>query len=155
MPSGDRKYIYKGKDGRDAQLIYNFQGLNHIKGTCDNDAQTGFMVRYDGNDTLYDLNIESAQKGGGTNLLFALIDLCYALRNLEGIEIHHIKGDLSPYDNDVNRLIYWKIYNRLKETYLDVELKYYDSQHDPLPLTQAATSPEYYKKVRYMEFVFP
>lgn len=155
MLSSDKKYIYKGKNGRYTELTYNFQGLNQIRGIYDNDPHTGFVIFYDQNDTLYDLNIESTQKGGGTNLLFALIDFCYALRQLKGIEIHYIKGDISSLDRDQNREIYREIYEDLKETYPDIGLKYYDYQNNLLPLDDAAYLSKYKGKVRHFEFFIP
>lgn len=72
--------------------MYDFQKFNSIKAIYEDDAQTGLLVLYDGNDTLYDLRIESRQSGGGTNLLFALIEFCFAIRKTEGIKIHKIRG---------------------------------------------------------------
>lgn len=96
------------------------------------------------------------QRGGGTNLLLALIDFCFAIRETEKVEIHLIKGEISPLDNDKNREIYRMIYEKIKdEINSNIEMRYYNSNHEELPLDDAAFLSKYERKVRYLEFILP
>lgn len=149
------EYIYV-RNGHTTKVLYDFQKFNFIKAIYENDARTGLLALYDGDDTSYDLQMESMQRGGGTNLLFALVDFCFAIRKIEGIEIHKIRGDMVPTDRYVNREIYRAIYNKLvKELNSDIELKYYDADYEELPFDQASYSQKYKGKVRHLEFILP
>ncbi len=144
------------KNGHTTKVMYDFQKFNSIKAIYEDDAQTGLLALYDGNDTLYDLQIESRQSGGGTNLLFALIEFCFAIRKTEGIKIHKIRGDMVPTDRDINREIYRAIYDKLvKELNSDIKLKYYNVNYEELPFDQASYSQKYKGKVRHLEFILP
>lgn len=153
---GNKEYVYVGKNSHNCKVTYNFQGVNKVKAVYEEDEQTALWVLYDGNDTLYDLQVESRQSGGGTNLLFALVAFCFAIRKTEGIEIHKIRGDMVPMDSDINREIYRAIYDKLvKELNPDIKLKYYDSNYKELPFDQASYSQKYKGKVRHLEFLLP
>ena len=137
-------------------MLYDFQKCNFIKAIYENDAQTGLLALYDGADTLYDLLVESMQRGGGTNLLLALIDFCYAIRKTEEIQIHKIRGDMVPADRDVNREIYRAIYEKIKdEINPNIKQKYYNADYEELPFDQASYSQKYKGKVRHLEFILP
>lgn len=149
------EYMYV-RNGHVTKVVYDFQKFNFIKAIYEDDAQTGLLAFYDGDDTLYDLQVESRQRGGGTNLLFALVDFCFVIRKTEGIEIHKIRGDMVPMDRDVNREIYRAIYNKLvKELNSGITLKYYDANYEELPFDQASYSQKYKGKVRHLEFILP
>lgn len=153
---GDKEYAYVGKKNHVTKITYNFQGVNNVKAVYEEDEQTALLAFYDGNDILYDLQVESRITGGGTNLIFALIDFCFAIRETEGIEIHRIKGEIFPLDKDENREIYRAIYEKLKkEMDESIELKYYDANKQELPLNEAAYLSKYKGKVRYFEFILP
>lgn len=149
------EYIYV-RDGHTTRVIYDFQKFNSIKAIYEEDAQTGLLALYDGNEVLYDLPIESRQSGGGTNLLFALIEFCFVIRETEGIEIHKIRGDMVPTDRDINREIYRAIFDKLvKELNSDIKLKYYNANYEELPFDQASYSQKHKGNVRHLEFIFP
>lgn len=150
------EYVYV-RENHTTKVIYDFDKFNWIKAIYENDAQTGLFVLYDGNDTLYDLQVESVQRGGGANLLLALIDFCFAIRETEKVEIHLIRGEISPLDNDKNREIYRMIYEKMKdEINSSIEMRYYyNSNHKELPLDDAAFLSKYERKVRYLEFILP
>lgn len=144
------------RENHTTKVIYDFDKFNWIKVIYENDAQTGLFALYDGNDTLYDLQVESMQRGGGTNLLLALIDFCFVIREEEKVEIHLIKGEISLLDNDKNREIYRMIYDKIKdEINTNIEMRYYNSNHEELPLDDAAFLLKYERKVRYLEFILP
>lgn len=151
-----KEYMYVGERNHVTKVTYNFQGVNKVKAVYEEDEQTALWALYDGNDILYDLQMESRITGGGTNLIFALIDFRFVIRETEEIEIHRIKGEISPLDKDENREIYRAIYEKLKrEMDADIELKYYDINRQELPLNEAAYLPKYKGKVRYLEFILP
>lgn len=153
---GNKEYLYVGKNNHVTKVTYNFQGVNQVKAFYEEDERTALVALYDGNDILYDLQVESKITGGGTNLIFALIDFCFAIRKTEGIEIHRIKGKISSLDKDENREIYRAIYEKLKrEMDAGIELKYYDDNYEELPFDQASYSQKYKGKVRYLEFILP
>ena len=49
---GDKKYVYVGKENRISRMTYNLQGFKAVKAIYENDAQTGLLALYDGNDTI-------------------------------------------------------------------------------------------------------
>lgn len=151
-----KEYVYIGEKDHITKVTYNFQGVNVVKAVYEEDEQTALWALYDGKETLYDLQVESRIAGGGTNLLFALIDFCFAIRKTEGMEIHRIKGDIVPQDSDMNRGIYRAIYEKMKKKLNSkIELKYYDVNYEELPFDQASYSQKYKGKVRHLEFILP
>jgi len=153
---GDKEYVYIGEKSHITKVTYNFQGVNVVKAVYEEDEQTALWVLYDGKETLYDLQVESKIAGGGTNLFFALIDFCFAIKKTEGIEIHRIKGDIVSQDSDMNRGIYRAIYEKMKKKLNSkIELKYYDVNYEELPFDQASYSQKYKGKVRHLEFILP
>lgn len=153
---GDKEYVYVGEKNHITKVTYNFQGVNVVKAVYEEDEQTALWALYDGKGTLYDLQVESRIAGGGTNLFFALIDFCFAIRKTEGIEIYRIKGDIVPQDSDMNRGIYRAIYEKMKRKLNSkIELKYYDVNYEELPFDQASYSQKYKGRVRHLEFILP
>lgn len=149
------EYVYV-RENHITKVIYDFDKFNSIKAIYEDDAQTALIVYYDGKDTLYDLNVESKIRGGATNLIFALMDFCFAIRKTEGIKIHKIKGYIHPTDRDKNREVYRAIYEKLKnQMNPDIKLKYYNDKYEELPLNEAAYLSKYKGKVRYLEFLLP
>ena len=61
---GDKEYVYVGKKNHVTKVTYNFQGVNRVKAVYEEDEQTALVAFYDGNDILYDLQVESRITGG-------------------------------------------------------------------------------------------